>query len=141
MDKARPALHFAWWTYFWTLGMLSGFVLALRYDERWRHAGTDWTWYSLTGDLEGFWFLPLPIFAAALLAFSLTPRCWKVATLGLTPLLLTVWVCSPYRMPLGGIGSLMMLILPAALLASVPAFIRQRLNRQPLNHSRRPRLP
>lgn len=130
MSRIWPALNFAFWTYIWTLGLCSVSVLALRYSERWRHEGSDWVWWQgWWANLEGFWFLPLPIFPAALLAFWLAPRWGKGLTLLLTPLLLTVWVWSPHRMPADGILSLMMLILPAALLASVPDLIRSRRSR------------
>lgn len=128
-------LTFAFWTYVWTLIIFSGFVLALRYSEDWRRAelGDHTPWWSPAGlwdDLQAVWFLPLPIFGAALLAAFLAPRWWKGLTLLLTPLLLTVWVWSPYGMAAEGVWSLMTLVLAAALLASVPGLIR----------SRRPRL-
>ncbi|AXG97908.1 hypothetical protein DVJ83_00550 [Deinococcus wulumuqiensis] len=133
MNRLWPALKFAFWTYFWTLGIFSGFVLALRYSERWRHAGSGWTWWQgWWANLEGFWFLPLPIFLAAALAFWLAPRWGKGLTLLLTPLFLTVWVWSPYGMDAEGIVSLMLLILPAALLASVPETLRSRRGRPQL---------
>ncbi|ANC70776.1 hypothetical protein [Deinococcus radiodurans] len=131
MPRFLPALKFAFWTYVWTLGTFSASVLALRYSEAWRHP--DAAWWSpaaLWENLQAVWFLPLPIFAAALLAVVLAPRWWKSLTLLLTPALLLGWVWSPYRMPTEGLFSLMALILPAALLASVPSLIR----------SRRPRL-
>lgn len=128
MPKLLPALKFAFWTYFWTLGIFAGCILALSYSERWRHPD-DWTWYTIGDDLQGFWFLPLPLLPAALLASLLAPRWWKGLLLLLTPVLLLVWVWSPYRMPLGGIASLTTLILPAAALASVPDFIRSRQGR------------
>lgn len=130
MSRIWPALKFAFWTYFWTLGLFSVSVLALRYSERWRHAGSDWTWWQgWWANLEDSWFLPLPIFPAALLAFRLAPRWGKGLTLLLTPLFLTVWVWSSYGMPADGIVSLMLLILPAALLASVPDLIHSRRSR------------
>lgn len=137
MNRLWPALNFVFWTYFWTLGIFSGFVLALRYSEAWRRAelGDASPWWSpaaLWANLEGFWFLPLPIFLAAALAFWLAPRWGKGLTLLLTPLFLTVWVWSPYGMDAEGIVSLMLLILPAALLASVPDFIRLRRGRPQL---------
>lgn len=130
MSRIWPTLNFAFWTYVWTLGLCSVSVLALRYSERWRYEemGLAW-WQDLWDDLQISWFLPLPIFPAALLAFWLAPRWGKGLTLLLTPLLLTVWVWSSYGMPADGIVSLMLLILPAALLASVPDLIRSRRSR------------
>ena len=131
MNRLWPALSFAFWTYFWTLGMFSVFILALRYSEAWRRPDSPW-WSpaALWENLQAVWFLPLPIFAAALLAAFLTPHGWKGLMLALTPLLLVAcWVWTPYRMPAYGTFSLMMLILPAALLASVPGLIRFRRRR------------
>ena len=130
MQKLRPALKFAFWTYFWTLGFFEASILALQYSERWRYEerGLAW-WHGFWDDLQGFWFLPLPIFLAAALAFWLAPRWGKGLMLLLTPLFLAVWFWSPYGMDAEGIVSLMLLILPAALLASVPDFIRLRRSR------------
>lgn len=137
MQKLRPALKFAFWTYFWTLVFFSVFILLARKMDNFRRAelGDTSPWWSPVGlwdDLQISWFLPLPIFAAALLAFWLAPRWGKGLTLLLTPLFLTVWVWSPYGMDAEGIVSLMLLILPAALLASVPETLRSRRGRPQL---------
>lgn len=130
MSRIRPALKFAFWTYFWTLGFFFASVLALRYSERWRHAGSDWTWWQgWWANLEGFWSLPLPIFPAALLAFWLAPRWGKGLTLLLTPLFLAVWFFRFEQVGTDEVIPFMLLILPAALLASVPDFIRSRRSR------------
>ncbi|MHA0033507.1 hypothetical protein [Deinococcus sp. PESE-13] len=135
MPRFLPALKFAFWTYFWTLALFSGFILAFRYSEAWRHPDSPW-WSptALWENLQAVWFLPLPLFAATLLAALLAPRWWKGLTLLLTPALLLGWVWSPDRMPADGIGPLMMLILPAALLASVPGLIHRRRRRVPYPH-------
>ena len=131
MSWPQPALRFALWTYAWTLALFAGFVLALSYSEAWRRAelGDTAPWWSpaaLWANLEAVWFLPLPLFPAALLAFALAPRWGRALTLLLTPPLLLVWVWSPYGMDASGIYPLMTLIVPAALLASAPDFIRSR---------------
>lgn len=132
MSRLLSALHFACWAYFWTLALFAAFILALRYSEAWRHPGEPW-WSpaALWANLEGVWFLPLPLFPAALLAFWLSPRWGRGLTLLLTPLLLSVWMWTPYQMPGAGLLALMSLVLPGALLAAIPPFIRARRRRVP----------
>lgn len=130
MSRFWPALKFAFWTYFWTLGFFEASILALQYSERWRNEeqGLAW-WHGFWDDLQGSWFLPLPIFLAALLAFWLAPRWGKGLTLLLTPLFLAVWFFRFEQVGTDEVIPFMLLILPAALLASVPDFIRSRRSR------------
>ena len=139
MPRFLPALNFAFWTYFWTLGLLSVFILWIREMDNFRRAelGDPSLWWSPTGlwdDLQAVWFLPLPIFPAALLAFWLAPRWVRGLALLLTPLLLMAWAWLPYGTDADEIWPLMMLILPASLLASVPGLIRSRCPRLSSRH-------